>query len=210
MKRFWLAIQWLAGVIAGLIRIIVQKPQATPQIAKYVIANLLTLPARLRHKTNISEERVKFKEKLDETTSFFANMPTIDEDSIDLAYFKDNINRFPTRWTPLYIIIRTLKAKAIIETGVSEGESTSHILKALDDNGMGLLHSIDLPAAFYFSDKGNLHIDFPSAERTGCLVPAELRSRWKLSLGKSSDLLPGSTGGTPRDRYLPARQRAYL
>lgn len=40
-------------------------------------------------------------------------------------------------------LIRSLKPAVVVESGVEGGASTLHILKALDDNGHGMLHSID-------------------------------------------------------------------
>jgi hypothetical protein len=52
--------------------------------------------------------------------------------------------RFPAP-LDLYVIARLLRPRVIIESGVSSGISSAHILAALRKNGRGKLHSIDLP-----------------------------------------------------------------
>jgi predicted O-methyltransferase YrrM len=75
--------------------------------------------------------------------------------------------------------VRLISPKTVVETGVAQGVTTAAILHALELNGNGHLHSIDLPA---------LHEDAGSF--VGRLVPSELRSRWMLELGPSRKLLP--------------------
>src|SRR5947207_14206936 len=45
----------------------------------------------------------------------------------------------------LYAVVRAFKPGVVVETGVSSGMSSAHILRALAENGKGTLHSIDLP-----------------------------------------------------------------
>ncbi len=84
----------------------------------------------------------------------------------------------------LYVLIRLLKPKVMVETGVANGGSSTFILQAMNDNGFGQLYSIDYP------DPGIGNI-LPENKQTGWLVPQELRHRWKLYLGSSMDILPG-------------------
>jgi len=78
----------------------------------------------------------------------------------------------------LYILCRILKPRNIIETGVAYGLSSIYILKALDSNKSGTLHSID--AVFRPWQEKNM---------IGAIIPNELRKRWKFNLGKSNDVL---------------------
>ncbi|WP_337862773.1 class I SAM-dependent methyltransferase [Nitrososphaera sp.] len=84
----------------------------------------------------------------------------------------------------------------MLETGVSSGASTSVILKAMEQNRTGQLTSIDLPPWY---DVKNDQIDgkeyLVCEKESGCLVPYNLRYRWKLYKGRSKDLLPA----IPRD-----------
>jgi len=83
----------------------------------------------------------------------------------------------------LYALIRALKPAVVVETGVASGRSSAHILRALDRNGSGALHSIDLPNV----QEGSV---LPIGRSSGWIVPDSLRNRWKLQLGDSRELLP--------------------
>ena len=78
----------------------------------------------------------------------------------------------------LYLITRLIKPLCIIETGVSSGASSAHILSALHDNKNGRLYSIDLPPE-----------NIPLGEKSGWIVPAYLRDRWDLLIGDSKNIL---------------------
>lgn len=82
----------------------------------------------------------------------------------------------------LYSLVRESRPDLVIETGVSDGMSSLMILQALQENGHGLLCSIDLP-----------EVGMPAIYglAPGWLVPAQLRSQWRLFLGDSTALLPG-------------------
>jgi len=77
-----------------------------------------------------------------------------------------------------YIASRALKAKNIVETGVCYGVTSSYLLQALQNNGGGRLHSIDLPPLGKSGD-----------DYVGWLVPKELRERWSLIRGTSARFL---------------------
>lgn len=67
----------------------------------------------------------------------------------------------------------------VLETGVAQGVTSRCILAALDADGLGELHSVDLPPL-------GTDVD----DYVGCLVPDELRIRWTLHRGSSRRLLP--------------------
>lgn len=83
----------------------------------------------------------------------------------------------------IYVCTRALKPAVMIETGVASGSSTYFILQAMELNRKGILYSIDLPNV----DPGAI---VPGGKQIGWLVPSELKSRWKLILGRSQDKLP--------------------
>jgi len=97
----------------------------------------------------------------------------------------------------IYITIRALQPKVVVETGVAGGASSTYILLALAHNGVGRLYSVDLPAyqapreGIVFSPGSSKVIEFPRGKDVGWLVPGHLRSRWRLSLGPSREVLPG-------------------
>jgi predicted O-methyltransferase YrrM len=60
----------------------------------------------------------------------------------------------------LHAIVRQVRPHVMVETGVADGVSTAAVLAAMDTNGHGVLHSIDI------------------ADDVGSLV--DNRERWKL------------------------------
>lgn len=83
----------------------------------------------------------------------------------------------------LYALVRAAKPRVIVETGVASGLSSAHILRALDRNGFGTLHSLDLPNV----QEGSV---LPEGRTSGWIVPESLRDRWRLQLGDTWVLLP--------------------
>ena len=96
----------------------------------------------------------------------------------------------------LYLMVRALRPKEVVETGVNRGNSTSAILRALHANSSGHLTSIDLPTtgAGRFNEGGTWDTSHVPEGGTGLEIPAYLRDRWTLELGPSRDLLPGHEG----------------
>jgi predicted O-methyltransferase YrrM len=96
----------------------------------------------------------------------------------------------------LYRLLRELRPEVAVETGVCNGVSTAFVLLALEDNGKGRLHSIDLPEVAgeeyekgtFWDGKGGAVI--PPGKEPGWMVPPGLRERWDLVLGRSQDQLP--------------------
>jgi hypothetical protein len=98
----------------------------------------------------------------------------------------------------LYALIRCQGPDVVVETGVCNGVSSLAILHALDHNGHGQLHSVDLPfradedldefRAETFDDYGGAAI--PADRDPGWIVPDRLRDRWDLRIGKSQHELP--------------------
>jgi predicted O-methyltransferase YrrM len=96
----------------------------------------------------------------------------------------------------LYRLLRELQPEVAVETGVCNGVSTAFLLLALEDNGKGQLHSIDLPEiageeyeeGTFWDGKGGAVI--PPGKEPGWMVPPGLRERWRLVLGRSQDELP--------------------
>jgi len=98
----------------------------------------------------------------------------------------------------LYAMLRCHQPDVVVETGVCNGVSSLAILHALDHNGHGQLHSVDLPfradeeldefRAETFDDYGGAAI--PADKDPGWIVPDRLRDRWELCIGKSQHELP--------------------
>lgn len=69
----------------------------------------------------------------------------------------------------LYDCVRLLKVRNVLETGVAYGWSSLAILKALSQNGLGRLFSVDMPYPRKKNEKD-----------VGIVVPQYLRKNWTL------------------------------
>jgi cephalosporin hydroxylase len=102
----------------------------------------------------------------------------------------------PISYTPcavvLYCLVRLEKPAVVVETGVEHGMSSWLLLEAMERNGKGLLHSIDLPNHEEVVDSaGRVQRNtIPRGHQPGWLIPDRLRSRWTLHLGDAKQLLP--------------------
>jgi predicted O-methyltransferase YrrM len=90
----------------------------------------------------------------------------------------------------LYKIVRVLRPKNVVETGVCLGNSSCFILGALHANGSGRLHSIDLGLPCF--EYGPIRqMDSRHGKDVGWLIPRQFRGTWALCIGDSRDkLLP--------------------
>ncbi len=80
-----------------------------------------------------------------------------------------------TLGTVLYTLCRKVRPDIVVETGVASGVSSSYILCGLEKNKNGVLYSIDLTWR---------------EGQSGWIIPENLRDRWQLIMGRSSDKLP--------------------
>jgi predicted O-methyltransferase YrrM len=98
-----------------------------------------------------------------------------------------------------YAVCRLVEPEVVVETGVGAGVSSWAWLLAMQKNGRGALHSIDLPT--------------PNTEllpAVGHLVPDELRDRWSLQFGSSRKLLPSTFGNLGTiDVFLHDSRHSY-
>lgn len=79
----------------------------------------------------------------------------------------------------IWAVVRHLKPRIVLETGVARGVSSAVVLSALEVNGQGDLWSIDLPP---MNPRGRV--------ATGSAVPETLKSRWHYVRGASRRRLP--------------------
>ena len=85
----------------------------------------------------------------------------------------------------LYLLVRSLRPKRVVETGVWYGWSSRAILSALHANGEGRLFSIDLPtlgAGRIYEDGTVDPTRLDAVGDTGRAVPAYLRDKWDLRI----------------------------
>ena len=78
-----------------------------------------------------------------------------------------------------YLMCRLLEPAVVVETGVAYGVSSAFILRALEENGRGVLHSVDLPPLRRGSERF-----------WGIAVDRALEGRWTLHRGSSARVLP--------------------
>jgi predicted O-methyltransferase YrrM len=107
----------------------------------------------------------------------------------------------------IYTIVRIMQPSVMIETGVESGRSSAFILQALERNGKGVLHSIDLP-------NENLLKQIPSSERDGLrcgwVVPQNLKNRWHLVIDSTKNALPSLLNETDEmDLFLCDADHSY-
>jgi predicted O-methyltransferase YrrM len=79
-----------------------------------------------------------------------------------------------------YAAIRAFRPAVVVETGVANGVSSSYLLLAMEKNGVGKLHSIDIGDNSYV----------PAGKTTGWIVPEFLKGRWDFRIGDCKILLP--------------------
>ncbi len=116
---------------------------------------------------------------------FIKDLQTVNNKILSKSY-----SRIEAFYTPLYMITRKLEPDTVIETGVHRGVSALFILQALEDNGKGMLYSIDLPYASYTTDRKEITKSSLPENKIGICVQTRLRNRWKLILGNSRKELP--------------------
>lgn len=97
----------------------------------------------------------------------------------------------------LYWLVRKLKPKTVVQTGVCNGMSSAFMMLGLVKNGGdGSLHVIDLPAVFNPKDagwtvKGKVYgVVIPEGKSSGWMVPDAYRDRFEVWTGDAKVLLP--------------------
>jgi len=99
----------------------------------------------------------------------------------------------------LHAIARLLRPQHVVEVGVSSGVSSAYLLAALERNGRGTLHSVDLPQTPSRSSNGRgASWSIPPGRSSGWAVPLRFRQRWDLRLGDKADVIPRLAGELSR------------
>jgi hypothetical protein len=89
----------------------------------------------------------------------------------------------------MYLLIRAIRPKIVVETGGASGKSTAFILQALKDNNLGQLITLELSP----DDTEKLDCEYswwPRGQPSCFLVPDSLRNRLDLRLGNAKETLP--------------------
>jgi predicted O-methyltransferase YrrM len=82
----------------------------------------------------------------------------------------------------LYVSTRAIQPRTVVETGPYNGASSAFLLRALEENGEGRLHSFDLSEA-------RDALGYPAGREPGWLVPDEVRDRYDVTLGDTRQTL---------------------
>jgi predicted O-methyltransferase YrrM len=97
----------------------------------------------------------------------------------------------------LYWLVRKLKPKTIVQTGVCNGLSSAFMVLGLVKNGPeGKLRAIDMPPIFDSEDagwkiKGKIYgVVIPEGKSSGWIVPDAYRDRFEVRSGDAKQLLP--------------------
>ena len=99
----------------------------------------------------------------------------------------------------IYALIREHKPEIIVETGINSGFSSYFMLKALHDNNLGKLYSIEPNKMINSINK-----------KIGWFVPEELRDRWQIIYGYSyNDLVPLLDKLGSIDMFLHDSEHSY-
>ncbi len=147
-----------------------------------------------------SRESKKLLMEIEEDTDFIGDVQSklskythYSPRAIDFMLFGRSGSVFFNEVT-LYVIVRALKPKMMVETGGTPGKSTAFILRAMERNRSGHLYTIDLPPGKV--DKTQLkaiesyHEFLPSGTLSGWAVPQYLRERHTQLIGTSREHLP--------------------
>jgi hypothetical protein len=102
----------------------------------------------------------------------------------------------------IYVLIRHLKPKHVLETGVFYGGNTVFLLAAAKRNKMGTVHSVDLPdskiralkeeAAEYHTRHplvGDSEL-YDESLSPGFIIPDYLKNQWRFTEGSSLEIIP--------------------
>jgi cephalosporin hydroxylase len=141
----------------------------------------------------------RYADELEADQSFKAK---IEAQVADVDFFRtkhwDSILRLGLYRFAQYAMVRAVKPKGVIETGVLHGLSTVFPLAALARNageaGCGRMISIDAPSTFERgpSNQDGFHDTLPPSLGPGWVIPDDLRPRWQLEIGTSREHLTGA------------------
>jgi cephalosporin hydroxylase len=108
-----------------------------------------------------------------------------------------NVDWYGLQRILIYCLVRCLKPKVVVETGVYYGGNSVFALSALKKNGTGKLVSIDFPQNIMRAESikerhpwvGDSEL-YSSSYEPGFIVPKKFRNFWELKVGDSLEILP--------------------
>lgn len=182
-------ILWVAELLRTLLIFWIKNPKETPTLLRFIFEKIIDSP-RFFSRNILTEKHSKdFKEKLDLISQLYGKFGRSFNPNNQDSYIQF---KHLSKSEILYFLIRKLKPRVVVETGVAAGESSGYILQALKDNDIGKLYSIDLPFQWYvYGDNHTLHLDsLPAGKHPGYLIPKYLKRNWELILGNTHEQLP--------------------
>ena len=181
---------WIVMLSFTLLKFLIKNPQETPAILAFILQKSMASPKFLSRNVIIEKHYQKYQTVLLQTVKLYTKYCHSFNPRNPDSYIK--LNKILSDKTQiLYFLVRKIKPRIIVETGVAAGQSSGYILQAIKDNGFGKLYSIDLPFQWYIYGMHKLHLDsLPSGKTSGYLVPKKLKRNWRLILGNSHDKLP--------------------
>ena len=190
LTYFIRAFLWISKLIYTLCKFWIRNPQESKTVLLFLIEKLSASSRFLSRNIYIEKHSQEFNEVLIQTVKLYKEYGKHFKPNDTNSYRRlDSILSNKTQI--LYFLVRKLKPKLVVETGVAAGKSTGFILQALKDNNKGNLYSIDQPFQWYIYGSHKLHLDsLPFGKLSGYLVPEDLKKRWKLILGTSYEKLP--------------------
>lgn len=100
-----------------------------------------------------------------------------------------------------YALVRLMQPAVVVETGGTPGNSSAFMLRAMERNAHGELHTVDLPPQGDYGDTSDgvwIHAGMPQGMDSGWAVPDRLRTRHHQHLGDARMLLPGVFEAVPK------------
>lgn len=184
------AILWFKELTLTLIKFWVKNPRETPAIISFVLEKLFASPRFILKNVFTEKYATQSKHSIKKTVRIY-NKIGKEFNPNDPKSYEVLKSYLSSKSQLLYFLVRKLKPKIAVETGVAAGESTGYILQGLFDNGFGKLYSIDLPFQWYIYGNRKLHLDsLPAGKMPGYLIPEKLKKNWQLILGNTYQKLP--------------------
>ncbi len=182
-------ILWTRELLTTLFKFWIKNPTKTGAIIDFVLEKLSAFPKFLKRNVFTEQRNSSFEENLEQTASLYKKFRKFD--LANKTHITKLEKQLESRSQLLYFIVRSMKPKVVVETGVAAGESSGYILRAMADNNFGKLYSVDLPFQWYVYGDDKLHLDsLPAGKLPGYLVPEDLKKRWVLRMGDTRKVLP--------------------
>ncbi len=184
------AIGWIGMLIFTLFKFWLRNPQETPAILNFILQKSFASSNFFSRNILIEKHTQEYETTMLQTIQLYEKYGSV-YNPRDSKSYKKLEKTLSDKNQILYFLIKKLKPKVVVETGVAAGKSTGFILQALHDNEFGKLYSIDLPFQWYIYGDHKLHLDsLPPDKTPGYLVSQRLKKKWHLVLGTTNQVLP--------------------